>query len=102
MEKWADYLISGVKYNEQETHIDKVRRHEDLGDKVGPSQDVSRTTIVAQLDAGSTFATITKGSDGKWKLGATVRPITIDGVKYIRTDADRTKKDNLGELPRFS
>jgi hypothetical protein len=30
-----------------------------------------------------------------------MKTITIDGVKYIKTVADRTTKDNLGALPRF-
>ena len=34
-DKWADYLISAVRYNAAETHIEKVRVHVDEGDKVG-------------------------------------------------------------------
>jgi hypothetical protein len=30
-----------------------------------------------------------------------VRIITVDGTKYIRTDLDAIKADNLGNLPRF-
>jgi hypothetical protein len=35
-DKWADYLISAVRYDAAGTHIDKVRVHEDEGEKVGP------------------------------------------------------------------
>jgi hypothetical protein len=98
--KWADYLISAVQYNYAGTHIAKVRRHPDNGDTIGNSTDVLRSSVVSQLEAGTTFATITK--DGtKWILGASVEVITVEGEKYIRTDRDKTRKDNLGELPRF-
>jgi hypothetical protein len=100
--KWADYLISAVQYNAAGTHIDKVRRHPDDGDAVGSSTDVLRSSVVSQLEAGTTFATITRDStNSKWVRGADVEVITVDGEKYIRTDRDKTKKDNLGQLPRF-
>jgi hypothetical protein len=101
MDKSADYLISAVRYNQDGTHIDKVRCHADLGDKVGAAEEISRLTVVSRIDSESTFTTITKGPNGKYRRGADVRPVTIDGKRYIRTDPDRTKKDNLGELPRF-
>lgn len=100
-DKWADFLISAVRYNNAETHIDKVRVHEDEGDKVGTASARERTTVVNQLEDGYTFATITEGAEGKWKLGAKVRIVTVNGTKYIRTDADATEEDNLGALPRF-
>ena len=100
-EKWADYLISAVRYNDAETHIEMVRVHEDQGDRVGAPTTWERSSVVASLEAGSTFMTITKGSDGKWTPGARVGIVTVRGTKYIRTDADATPEDNLGSLPRF-
>ena len=99
--KWADYLISKVEYNEKETHIVKVLSHPDNGDTVGVGVEVLRATVVSRVDDGSTFMTIYRDYESKWKQGARVRVITVDGEKYIRTDADNTKKDNLGKLPRF-
>lgn len=40
MEKWADYLISEVRYNSQHTHIDQVKIHEDNGDSVGEAKSL--------------------------------------------------------------
>jgi hypothetical protein len=100
--KWADYLISAVQYNAAGTHIAKVRAHPDNGDSVGPGTEVSRSRVVSLLGAGTTFATITRdNANNKWNRGADVGVITVDGEKYIRTDRDKTKKDNLGQLPRF-
>jgi hypothetical protein len=101
--KWADYLISAVRYNAAETHITVVRCHPDNGDSVGSASERARERVVALLDGGTTFMTIYQNPDDttKWKKGAEVRVVTIDGTKYIRTDADRIKADNLGDLPRF-
>ena len=100
-DKWSDYLISAVRYNATGSHIDEVRVHVDNGDTVGSGTSKTRDTVISQLSAGTTFATIYKNSDGKWNLGASVEIVTIEGTKYIKTVPDNTKKDNLGDLPRF-
>ncbi len=101
MPKWADYLISEVQYNEEETHIVNVKSHVDEGEKVGAGTVTSRSTVISRIEGGNTYKTITKGSDEKWHQGASVQVITIEEVKYIKTVADNTKKDNLGSLPTF-
>ena len=45
MEKWADYLISAVRYDSKRSHIEKVRLHEDKGDKGGPAFESSLLKI---------------------------------------------------------
>jgi hypothetical protein len=100
-DKWADYLISKVQYNEAETHIVKVLSHIDNGESVSGGTELARSTVVIRLGEGSTFVTITKDLEGRWTRGARVRAVTIGGEKYIRTDADSIKRDNLGSLPRF-
>jgi hypothetical protein len=100
-EKWADYLISMVQYNVGQTHIVKVLAHTDDGDTVGAGYEEMRARVVQLLKAGYTFVTIYSNDAGKYNRGAEVRIIRIEGFDYIRTDADATKKDNLGSLPRF-
>ncbi len=100
-DKWADYLISAVRYNAAETHIEKVQVRLDNGEKVGPASEWARSEVITRLEAGNSFVTIVLGSDGKWQKGAAVRIVVIHGEKFIRTDADQTKEDNLGDLPRF-
>lgn len=99
--KWADYLISAVRYNASGTHIDAVRVHADNGSSVGPGSTMTRSRVVTLLQTGSTFCTIFKSADDQWRRGADVRVVDIDGEKFIKTQPDRTKQDNLGELPRF-
>lgn len=100
-DKWANYLISAVRYNAAGTHIDKAQVRQGEGDSVGSPSTVERTTVVSRLEAGYTFVTIVKGANDRWQRGAKVRVVSVRGRKYIRTDADATEKDNLGALPKF-
>ena len=100
--KWADYLISAVRYNYDGSHIDQVRSHPDNGATVGAGTEVTRAQVVRLLESGSTFVTITwSPTSNSWNRGAEVRVVTISGEKFIRTDRDATKRDNLGQLPTF-
>ncbi len=103
MEKWAEYLISEVKYVETTTtkHISQVKVHVDTGDKVADSKIWSRQDVINAIDLKSTFMTITKAPDGNWKKGAEVIKILVNNVHYIKTEPDNTTKDNLGSLPEF-
>jgi hypothetical protein len=100
-DKWADYIITAVRFNSTGTHIEAVQIRADNGDTTGPASEATRAQIVASLEAGTTFCTATKGSDGNWHKGATVKVVVIDNQKYIRTKADGTKADNLDNLPTF-
>jgi hypothetical protein len=99
-EKWADYLISAVRYDAAAAHIEEVQVRLDEGEKVGGPSTWSRSKVIERLEAGYTVVTIFR-SDGSWQRGAEVRVIRIDDEKFIRTDADRTKEDNLEDLPSF-
>lgn len=101
MEKWADYGISSVRYNDERSHIVKVKVHEDKGDRFGSAEEWSRHQVVSAMEGGKTFVTILKGTDDKWKKGQDVHIITVKGVKYIRTDKNQRASDNLENLPEF-
>ncbi|MCP4228854.1 MAG: DUF3892 domain-containing protein [bacterium] len=100
MAKWADYLISKDRYDKDRNHIVQVRRHNNNGDSVGISETVSRVNVISSLEKGFTYVTIYK-ENGKWNKGEDVRIISVNGKKYIRTDANKKEADNLGELPEF-
>lgn len=101
MEKWADYGISAVRYNDDRTHIVNVKVREDKGDGFGPAEEWSRKEVVSAMEVGTSFVTILKGSDGKWQKGQDVHIITVKGVKYIRSDQNAEASDNLENLPGF-
>ena len=101
MAKWADYVIVQVRYNKEKDHIVAVRAREDWGDKLAEEkQEFTRQSVVEKIEKGTTFCTPITTPNGLQK-GADVEIVRIDGEKFIRTDKDKTKKDNLGELPEF-
>lgn len=99
--KWADYCISEVRYNAEHTHIVKVKIHVDNGETIGSPNESQRSEVVNAIQNGKTFVTIIRGTDSKWKKGEDVRIVTVNGTKYIRTDANSKASDNLGNLPEF-
>ncbi|GGY88308.1 DUF3892 domain-containing protein [Shewanella fodinae] len=101
MAKWADYLISAVRYNSDHTHIDQVRAHEDTGDSVGEGKVYARQTIVDAIKNGTTFVTIYKNSSGNYDKGQKVYVITVKGVGYLKTVDNGKEEDNLENLPEF-
>jgi hypothetical protein len=101
MNKWADFLISAVKFNDKHTHIDKVRAYPDNGDNLGSLIEQSRANVVAAIKKGTTFITIFKNEEGKWKKGQPVFTINIHGTEYIKTVDNGKAIDNLDNLPEF-
>ncbi len=101
MEKWADFGIFRVKYNREHTAIVEVEVRPDGGEKFGDAQKVARLDVVAAIERGLTFITV-YSRDGKWTQGEAVRVVVVHGQKYIRTDRDATKADNLGALPEYT
>ncbi|MBY0245553.1 MAG: DUF3892 domain-containing protein [Sphingobacteriaceae bacterium] len=103
MDKWADYAICAVKYNDEKTHIEKVKRFKDLGGDSfdEPAAVKTRSAIIDAIKNKNRTYVTTYKHDGKWQKGAEVSIQTVDGVDYIRTDSNKIKKDNLGTLPEF-
>ncbi|MDX7730391.1 DUF3892 domain-containing protein [Aeromonas caviae] len=101
MEKWADYLISEVRYNSQHTHIDQVKIHEDNGDSVGEAKVYTRQAIVDAINKGVTFFTVYKNNQGTFNKGQKVYVIKVNGVGYIKTVDNKKEADNLENLPEF-
>ena len=101
MAKWADYGISKVRYDPTHSHIVAVLVHEDTGTAITTGVETTRMTVVNRIDGGSTFVTIRLTSESAWQRGADVAVVTIEEQKYIRTDANKTKSDNLGDLPEL-
>lgn len=100
-EKWADYLISGVRYNDKHTHIVEVKVCEDKGDSVSGESSQTRQWVIKQIDNSYTFCTIFKGNDGKWNKGQKVEKDRVNGEDYITTKPNKTAKDNLENLPEY-
>jgi hypothetical protein len=98
--KWADFIITNVRFNSTGTHIEAVKYRADNGDSVGPAGQATRAQIVGWIESGTTFCTATE-ADGKYHKGAAVKIVIIDNQKFIRTKSDGIKADNLDNLPTF-
>lgn len=99
--KWADYCISAVKFNNTHTHIDKVKAHSDEWDKISAYEEYTRLEIISMIKKWKTFVSITKDSEGKWKKGQPVFIVLINNVEYIKTVRNDKAVDNLDDLPEF-
>lgn len=91
----ANYYIIAVHYKDSDdtTFIEKVKLYE--------GAEKLRSTIVANIEDGQTVMTAVQGTDGQYYKGAVVNVVKIDGIKYIRTDKNSTKRDNLDKLPTY-
>ncbi len=100
MPKWADYVITAVRYSTDPKHIESVQARADNGESLGSPGTRTRTQVIGDIGAGTTFVTAYQ-KDEKWTKGEDVRVVIVDGTKYIRTDANSKAADNLGSLPTF-
>lgn len=101
MAKWADFVITAVRYDENQDHIIKVKRRLDNGNTLEKEEERTRSQVVNAIEnKGYTYVTSYK-KDNEWYKGQKVHIINVDGKKYLRTDSNKTTKDNLGELPEF-
>ena len=91
MAKWADYLVSAVRFNAHGTHIDSLRCHAYNDTSAGPPQT---------FKAGKTFVTVTRDSAGDFRLGQRIQSVTLT-YEYLKTRPDSVISDNLDELPKF-
>jgi hypothetical protein len=98
--KWADYVITAVGYNVNNTHIVEVEIRPDTGTTIGQPSRESRARVVQAIMGGTTFVTAFM-RDGKWNKGEDVRAVRIGNDVFLRTDSNAVRADNLGELPRL-
>lgn len=101
MAKWADLLISAVRYDKDRTRIERVKVHEDLGEKVGSAKESTRASVVTNIKKGVSYMTIRKAKNGNWKKGEEVHIIKVGNEEFIRTDKNAKAADNLENLPEF-
>jgi len=60
--------------------------------------ECTKQAMIEYINKGNSVKTKYKNSWGNWQSGEDVR--VVDNA-YLRTDANNTKKDNLGNLPRY-
>ncbi|HPQ70116.1 MAG TPA: DUF3892 domain-containing protein [bacterium] len=88
----ADYYIK-CKKEDSSGVIESVGMATTLS---GSTSSYAKSTVVYYIDTMKKDIWTAYYQNGTWKLGDHVH--TVDG-KYIRTDGNSVKKDNLGNLP---
>lgn len=100
MEKWADYVITEVRFKGDKIHIEEVKRREDAGDNLINERTMLREDVIRELENNIRFVTVYK-KEGKWVKGDNVGIVKVNDKKFIRTDGNTIEEDNLGNLPTF-
>lgn len=99
MKKWANYLISKVRYD-SENLISAVIRHQDTNLGITYGESVDRSIIVSDIKNGLSYMTIYNGKNS-WKKGHKIQTFSIQGSLYFRIDGNKVKLDYLGDLPEL-
>ena len=60
-----------------------------------------REEVVKSIEAGNDWYTCKKKEKNIYTRGEKIHVLPIDDEKFIRTDRNNIKSDNLGELPDF-
>lgn len=100
--KWADYLISAVRYDTSSKNriISYFKIHTDTGDSVGESRTWTKDELLDALVHGKSFVTIKKKDNGKWMKVSEVS-VTSNKEVFIRTDFRNIPEDFLEDISEF-
>lgn len=102
MGKWADYCIVGVRFTPDRKQIETVRMLPDTGSLLVTGLIMARRQIVAGLQRGMTFTTALPDLDQmSYTKGSPIGVVMVNGVDYVRIDANPIAADDLGGLPEF-
>lgn len=90
--------ITGVKYNGGGV-IAEVEVRSDSGGVMGVPTRASRQHVIVAIGAGTQYTTAYQQT-GRWVRGETVRVVAVGYERFLRTDQNAMRADNLGNLPR--
>lgn len=99
-----DFLISGVKYDD-EGIIERVSVHEKMDDYgVGYPYEESRKEVIENIKEGDKYFTLIFDGETKfdYTVGDEVELVEIEGEQYLRIDDIKDKNDNLGAVTTVS
>jgi len=99
MTKWADYLISEVKYGKNHL-IEEVKFHTDDDGVISEPKMVGRSQISHNIKNGKTYRIIFHSFKG-WKPGDLINVLRVSGDYFIRIDKNKVDRDFLGSIPQF-
>ncbi|MBG3078758.1 DUF3892 domain-containing protein [Proteus mirabilis] len=94
----TDFYIVAIKMDAGNQHIEYVKTIQ--AGKSNIDATINARQFIAELinEKLASFQTAIQDRNGDWSYGAIVR--VIDSV-YLTTEPNSTKRDNLGNLPKF-
>ena len=98
MAKWADFVITAVRFDSARSHITHLEVRTDNGVTLGQPSTLTKAEVVSAIATGAKFVTAVPN---RWRLGAEVDIVAVKGERFLRTDRNATTKDNLDNLPEF-
>lgn len=99
MQKWADYLISAVRYTEKRNRkiIEYFKVHQDKENAVGSGFTWSREEVINAVQSGKTFYTIHKKNTGEWEKGKQVS-VHYSEEEIVFSDSINSLHDSFCQL----
>jgi len=101
----AEYWVSHKRMNAEDTRIDEVRAMMLTDNGLSLPLGYDREDVIQSLNNNDKWYTclFKEERDGEkiWTKKAEIHIVEIDGENFIRTDRNKIKSDNLGELPEF-
>ena len=96
-----EFGITTVRYNSDHEQIIAVKTCNLKNVNVGDEFQETRIEVINNISNGYIYNTLFERPLWKLNFGARVEVIQVDGEYFIRTDGNKIKNDNLGELPEF-
>jgi len=100
LEKWANHLISAIRYSSDHKYITELVQHEDQNDSISEGAIVKKRDVADAIKKGKIYMTIFNSNDN-WKIGEKIQTFMVEGEVFIRTDKNKVERDNLGLLPEI-
>jgi hypothetical protein len=97
----SQFYITAVRYSTTNPqHITHVLVHTPtaMSGRLNRGQERTKNQVIADLAYNNYNTALYNYNKGTWTEGAAVSTIEILGVTYLRTLADSTRRDNLGNL----
>jgi hypothetical protein len=102
MQKWADYLISAVRYEEliNQLCITHLKVHSDNTTGISGGSTWTKEEVINAIRKGKAFISIFKDPRGDWQKGKKVFLLENDGRAIITDERNEIKDliNNVQEL----
>ncbi len=100
MGKWANHLISAIRFSPDHKYITELVQHDDEDDSISEGTIVKKLDVTDAIKKGKSYMTIYNSKDN-WKIGEEIHSFMVEGEVFIRADKNKVSRDNLGLLPEI-